>query len=178
MRISSASSVCGLFQSGRLAVREIARPAIPGCQFLTRTKRVEEDEVVEPPGRFRWKGFEPAAAPRQEPELRKVRAASKSSGIFCAKTRSYSTGTGRRSADGVEFGAIDPAAIGKALQADQKRISGKGGGRGVRRISVAQRAQRQDLPKALAGGGQKIDKLVRGWPKIADTAARRQRRGV
>ena len=72
-----------------------------------------------------------------------------------AKTWSYSTGAERRTARSVlrciELCAVDPAMIRQPLQADQQRISGEGRRGRVRRVAVAERAQRQNLPQALAG---------------------------
>src|ERR1700720_1481997 len=73
---------------------------------------------------------------------------------------------------------MNPAALCQTFQTDQQRIPGKGGNRRVRRVSVCRRAQRQNLPQALASGGEKIDKLAGNRAKIANATARRQRRGV
>src|SRR3984957_17838188 len=56
-----------LLQSSRLAVRQVTRPLVPAFEVAAR-------------------------APPLEAEPRKFRAASNNSGIFCGKTRSYSTG--------------------------------------------------------------------------------------
>ena len=79
----------------RIAMRQIVRPSIPGFQFVHGREGIEEDKIVEPPGIFCAEDFRTAVAPSPEAERRNLRAASNSSGIFWAKTRSYSTGAGR-----------------------------------------------------------------------------------
>src|ERR1700757_183388 len=46
------------FQGSGLAVSEIVRPPVPALEFLLGTKRVEQNEVVEPPGIVRLKTLE------------------------------------------------------------------------------------------------------------------------
>src|SRR5436305_15058306 len=58
------------------------------------------------------------------------------------------------------FSRADPAVLRQQLQADQQRISGKCGDRGIRRVAQASRAQGQVLPQALLGGVQEIDEGV------------------
>ena len=78
----------------------------------------------------------------------------------------------------VDLSAINPAAVGEPLQADQQRISGKRGSGGVGRISETERAQRQNLPQTLPRGGEKIRERIGRRTKVADPAARRQRGGM
>src|SRR5271166_469861 len=73
---------------------------------------------------------------------------------------------------------IDPAMIGESFNADQQGIASECRGGGIRRVAIAQRTQRKNLPDTLAGRGQEIHEAVRGWTEVADAAARRQRRGM
>src|SRR5258706_13778695 len=66
----------------------------------------------------------------------------------------------------------------QTFQTNQQGISGKRRNGRVRRIAVAQRAERKNLPKSLPRRCERIDKLVRGRTKITNAAARRQRRGM
>src|ERR1019366_5448268 len=79
---------------------------------------------------------------------------------------------------GVDLGAVNPAAIGKPLQADEQRISGKGRSGGIGRVTVAERAQRQHLPQTLPRGGKKIREGIRRRTKVADPAAGCERGGM
>src|ERR1700675_3828355 len=74
--------------------------------------------------------------------------------------------------------AVNPAAMGEPLQADQQRISSKGRGGGIGRSSVTERAERQHLPQTLPRGGEKIRERIRRRAKVANPAARRQRSGM
>src|ERR1700722_6675660 len=51
-----------------------------------------------------------------------------------------------------KFGSINPSAINQTLQTDQKGIARESGDGGVRRITVAQRAEWKNLPNSLACG--------------------------
>ena len=161
-------------------MRKIRRPLTPAFEFLSSPEGIEENEVVKPPTIFFSETLKPIARHRPEAVRRKFRPASNNSGIFWAKIRPYSTGTGsrRQSEIGVELGSINPAMLGEAIETDQEGISGKGGCGGVRRVPVAERPQGQNLPNSLAGGSEKIDKLVGGWAKITNAAEGRQRRGM
>ena len=53
-----------------------------------------------------------------------------------------------------------PSSI-KRIEADEQRIAGKRGKALVRRIAVAGRAERQHLPQALTGRGERVDELER-----------------
>ncbi len=72
----------------------------------------------------------------------------------------------------------DPSAIGEKFQRKQERVAGEGGERSVGRVAVAGGAERQHLPDALFGGGEKIGESVGGGSEIADAARRRQRSDV
>ena len=61
------------------------------------------------------------------------------------------------------------------VEADQLRIAGEGREPLVGRVAVAGRAERHDLPQALAGGVQKIHKRICGVTELADTPPPRQR---
>ena len=154
---------------------EIVRPLIPGFELVAGAQRVEQDKIIEPPGIFRAESFEPAQVPRLDPDFKKGSGRFKQERNFL---REDAFVFDRPEAVGdavdlcrVDLGAVDPAVIGQALEADQQRISGKSGSDGVGRIPVAERAQRQDLPNALPGRRKKIYEAVGGGTEIADTAA-------
>src|ERR1700735_5453531 len=159
MRISPAITDL-VFERAAVSGGEFSRPAIPGLEFLTRTKRIEQNKIVEPPGSVFLKGFE-------SPEcVCGTRTEKSASGLeeqrhFLREDAVVLYAGGRRR-QGVEFSAIDPASIRQAIETNQKRISGEGRSRGIGRISVPQGAERQDLPQALAGGCEKVGELVGG----------------
>ena len=57
-------------------------------------------------------------------------------------------------------------------------IAGEGGERGVGRAAVAGGVQRQNLPEALLGGGEEVDKGVCRRAEVADAAVGGQRGDV
>ena len=73
---------------------------------------------------------------------------------------------------------IQQSMVGQAFQADHQHIAGESRGTGIRRIAVAYRAERQNLPQGLLGGRQPVDELIRRRAKISDTTARRERGGM
>jgi hypothetical protein len=71
--------------------------------------------------------------------------------------------------------ALDPAALGQPLQADQQRIAGKCRGGGIRRVPIGRRAKRQNLPQSLPRFRQPVQKFVCARAKITDAARGGQR---
>ena len=68
------------------------------------------------------------------------------------------------------------AARKKRLRRQQISAAGKGRRRQIRRVRTVRRVEGQDLPVALPGGSEKIDKLPGGCAQIANAARRRQSR--
>jgi hypothetical protein len=65
---------------------------------------------------------------------------------------------------------VNPPTVGEKFKRDEERISCKSREGGVRRVAVAGWAQRQNLPKSLLRGSQKVCKSVRGGAEIADAS--------
>src|SRR3984957_18800793 len=104
------------FESGRLAGRPLARPAIPAFQFVPLTERVEENEVIEPPGVLRTELIEAFARPpcgRGGEILRSLEQQRHFAGedlviLDRARLRCQSA----------KLRGVDPAVLGEAFQAD------------------------------------------------------------
>ncbi len=69
---------------------------------------------------------------------------------------------------------INPAVVNEALHADEQRIAGESGERGVGRASVAGRAERQHLPEALLRGSEEVDERISGGAEVSNAAVGRQ----
>src|SRR5271157_6460004 len=155
------------------------RPAIPGLQFVPRTQSVEKDKILQPPRIFLAEIFQSSQhiiggsmqeiARRLEQQRHLLR---ENVVVF------YRAGSGRQPVEfyrvescRVKLCQLNPAALRQALQADQQRIPGKSRGRGIRRVAVADRPERQNLPQALASRSKKIDEAVGSRAEIADAAA-------
>ena len=63
-----------------------------------------------------------------------------------------------------------PAVSHQALEADQERVAGKGGERGVGRAAVAGGAERKNLPEALLGGVEEVRKGEGGGAEVTETS--------
>src|ERR1017187_6583518 len=77
-----------------------------------------------------------------------------------------------------ETRVIEVTALGQALKADHQHISGEGRGAGIRRVAVADRTERKDLPQGLLGGSKPVHELMGCGAKIATPAAGGQGRGM
>ncbi len=155
---------------------QFAGPVVPAFQLETRPQAIEEDEVIEPPLIL------PAEALVTRARVRRSRAHEivrrfEQQGQLVMENRRIIHGLDP-AAESADLGAVNPAAIGEPLQADQQRISGKSRSGGIGRVSVTERAERQHLPQTLPRGGEKIREGVRRRTKVADPAARRQRGGM
>ena len=80
-----------------------------------------------------------------------------------------------RPVDRIDLLLLEQAVPDQRVKVNKIRVSGAGAERLVRAVAVAGRADRQDLPIMLAGGLQKIRKLVRCLSHGADAIGRRQR---
>src|ERR1700678_583607 len=78
----------------------------------------------------------------------------------------------------IDKGALNPAAIGEPLQADQQRISGESGSRRIRRVAEAERPEGQHLPQTLTRRRKKIRERISRRTKVSNPATRRERRGM
>jgi len=58
----------------------------------------------------------------------------------------------------------------ETIETNQQGISGESGCRGIRRISIGWRIERQDLPESLARFGQEVEKFVDCWAKVTDAS--------
>jgi len=159
-----------------IAMGKFARPLVPALQLKLSPETVEEDEVFQPPGVVATELLKPTAGTGWGGSEKVMRSFKQKRHL---STEDMLVVHGRdRVGQGVNPGTIDPAPIGQAFEADQEWISGKGGGRRVGRVSEAQGAKGQDLPKALSCGRKKVSKRIRGRAEVADPAARGQRGGV
>jgi hypothetical protein len=66
-----------------------------------------------------------------------------------------------------QIGVFENARLTQALKAEQQVVSGKGGEALIRRVCIAGRIQRQDLPQLLPGGRKKVGEFVGTWAQIA-----------
>ena len=64
------------------------------------------------------------------------------------------------------------------VEADEQRVAREGREALIRRVAVAGGAERQHLPEALAGRGQRIDEVESAGAEVADAEAARQGRRV
>src|SRR6266849_443177 len=165
-----------LVQRHRIAVSQFTGPAIPAFQLETRAQPIEENKVIQPPLIL------PAEVLIAEAGIRgsgaqEVARRFKQQRQFPMENRwvVHVSGAARQR---IDPSTVNPAAIGKSLQADQQRISGKGRSGGIWRVPVTERTKRQYLPQALPRGGKKIRERIRRRTKVADPAARRQRGGM
>ena len=78
--------------------------------------------------------------------------------------------------DGAHLVERERAARHERLRRQQIGAAGKGRRRQVRRVRAVRRVEGQDLPVALPGGSEKIDKFPGGCAQIADAARPRQSR--
>ena len=79
---------------------------------------------------------------------------------------------------GIDFLAREKAVVDKLLKVDEIRVPGKGRVGLVRRVAVAGRAERQDLPVFLSGFPEKVGKLSRFRSQRSDAVRRRERRNM
>src|SRR5439155_26491699 len=79
----------------------------------------------------------------------------------------------RRNVRELEF--CDQSLLEQFLRTDQQSVAGESRVTRIRRVSVACRSQRQDLPKTLTAGYEKICERKRGRPEVADSKTSRQR---
>src|SRR5947207_1810085 len=77
-----------------------------------------------------------------------------------------------------DVGGSEQAAVEERLQGDEQRVAGKGRRAGVRRVAEAGRAQRQNLPQRLFGGGQIVEEVERRLAEVANAVRARQRSRV
>src|SRR5208337_2884543 len=159
-----------------IAMRQFTRPAVPAFQVETGAQSIEQHKVIEPPLVLPAEVLIARACTRWS-RAHKVVRRFKYQGQFVAEDRQVIDGLDC-AGQGVNLGAVNPAAIGKALQADQQRISGKSRSGRIGRGSVPERAERQHLPQTLARGGKKIREGVCRRTKVADPAARSERGGM
>ena len=78
--------------------------------------------------------------------------------------------------DGAHLIGRERAARHERLRRQQIGAAGKGRRRQVRRVRAVRRVEGQDLPVALPGGSEEIDKFPGGCAQIADAARPRQSR--
>src|SRR5271157_4959769 len=165
-----------LLDRHRIAMTQFAGPAVPAFQLEARAQAIEENEVIEPPLILPAEALVTRARVRCSGAHEIVRRF-KQQGQLLVENRRVIHGLDRAS-QSVDLRAVNPAAIGEPLQADQQRISGEGRSGGIGRVPVTERAQRQHLPQTLPRGGEKIRESVRRRTKVADPAAGRQRGGM
>ena len=77
--------------------------------------------------------------------------------------------------NGIDFLAREETVGNKLLKVDEIRVPGKGRVGLVRRVAVAGRAERQDLPVLLSGFPEEIGKLSRLSAQRSDAVRRRER---
>ena len=69
---------------------------------------------------------------------------------------------------------VQQSVFSQPFRTDQQRVTGECGIRGIRRVAVAGRSQRQHLPETLTGLDEEIDELVSLRSEVADTKTARQ----
>src|SRR5256886_14917204 len=79
----------------------------------------------------------------------------------------------RRNVRELEF--CDQSLLEQFLRTDQQSVAGESRVTCIRRISVACRSQRQNLPKTLAAGREEIRERKSGRPEVTDSETSRQR---
>ncbi len=162
-----------LLQRHRIAMRQFAGPTVPAFELEMGAQTIEENEVVKPPLVLPAKALVTRARVWRS-RLHEV--------VGCFKQQWQLPVENRRVVDGLETAgqsvdpsAVNPAAIGEPLQADQQWIAREGRGGGIGRVSVTERSERQYLPQTLLRRGEKIRERIRRRTKVADPTARRQR---
>ena len=69
-------------------------------------------------------------------------------------------------ADAIELLLLQPSVLNELIEVDEVRIAREGGEGLIRRISVAGRVDRQDLPVGLPGFFEKINKVKALFPML------------
>ena len=160
-----------LCECGGVTVAQRRRPGVPRCAAL----RLLDGHIQ---------------AVIHEPRLRRERGAQRGhdGSLFARKCRSPERGLARVHAavvhahriaapvDGAHLVERERTALDQRLRREQVGAAGKGRRRQVRRVRAVRRVEGQDLPVALPGGSEKIDKLPGGCAQIADAARPRQSR--
>ena len=164
--------LCGrLSECGGVTVAQRRRPCVPRCAAL----RLLDGHIQ---------------AVIHEPRLGRKRGAQRrrDGSLFARKRRSPERGLARVHAavvhahriaapvDGAYLVERERAARHERLRRQQIGAAGKGRRRQIRRVRAVRRVEGKDLPVALPGGSEKIDKFPGGCAQIADAARPRQSR--
>ena len=74
----------------------------------------------------------------------------------------------------LQLAGIEITALHERVETDQQRIAGESREALIRRVPIASRAQRQNLPDALAGIAQKVGEAMCLGPQFADAVRLRE----
>src|SRR5262252_4696776 len=116
-------------------MRQIMRPLIPAFELLVSAKSIEENEIIEPPGIDGTEAIKTVAS-KAGGRSDEVASGLEEKRQFVGEDVIVFNRAIVRSQQ-LELGAVDPAVVGQAFQADQQRVSGEGRSCRVGRVAVA-----------------------------------------